>query len=45
MLAGGIVLAVMIFPLIISILLEVFDTVPQELKNASLSLGANEWER
>jgi phosphate transport system permease protein len=43
-LAGGIVLAVMIFPLIISILLEVFDTVPQDLRNASLSLGANEWE-
>jgi phosphate transport system permease protein len=43
-LAGGIVLAVMIFPLIISILLEVFDTIPQELRDASLSLGANEWE-
>jgi phosphate transport system permease protein len=44
LLAGGIVLAVMIFPLIISILLEVFDTIPQDLRNASLSLGANEWE-
>ena len=43
-LAGGIVLAVMIFPLIISILMEVFDTIPQELRDASLSLGANEWE-
>jgi phosphate transport system permease protein len=43
-LAGGIVLAVMIFPLIISILLEVFRTIPQELRDASLSLGANEWE-
>ncbi len=43
-LAGGIVLAVMIFPLIISILLEVFNTIPQELRDASLSLGANDWE-
>jgi phosphate transport system permease protein len=43
-LAGGVVLAVMIFPLIISILLEVFDTIPQELRDASLSLGANQWE-
>lgn len=43
-LAGGVVLAVMIFPLIISILLEVFRTIPQELRDASLSLGANDWE-
>jgi phosphate transport system permease protein len=43
-LAGGIVLAVMIFPLLISILMEVFNTIPVELKEASLSLGANEWE-
>ena len=43
-LAGGIVLAIMVFPLIISILLEVFDTIPKELKDASLSLGANQWE-
>jgi phosphate transport system permease protein len=34
----------MIFPLIISILLEVFNTIPQELRDASLSLGANDWE-
>lgn len=43
-LAGGIVLAVMIFPLIISILLEVFGTVPRELKDASLSIGATQWQ-
>ena len=43
-LAGGVVLAVMIFPLIISILLEVFKTIPQELRDASLSVGANDWE-
>ena len=43
-LAGGIVLAIMIFPLIISILLEVFSTVPKELKDTSLSLGATQWQ-
>ncbi len=43
-LAGGIVLAIMIFPLIISILIEVFDNVPQELRDASLSLGATQWQ-
>ena len=43
-LAGGIVLAVMIFPLLVSILLDVFKTIPEGLKDASLSLGANEWE-
>lgn len=43
-LAGGIVLAIMIFPLIISIVIEVFDNVSQELRNASLSLGATQWQ-
>jgi phosphate transport system permease protein len=43
-LAGGIVLAIMIFPLIISILTEVFDNVPQELRDASLALGATQWQ-
>ncbi|MEY2868844.1 MAG: hypothetical protein RIR01_1309 [Bacteroidota bacterium] len=43
-LAGGIVLAVMIFPLIISIMIEVFDNVPQDLRNASLALGATQWQ-
>ncbi len=43
-LAGGIVLAVMIFPLIVSIISEVLNTIPQELKDASLSLGATQWE-
>jgi len=43
-LAGGIVLAVMIFPLIVSIINEVLRTMPQELKDASLALGATKWE-
>ena len=43
-LAGGIVLAIMIFPLIVSIVSEVLRTIPQELKDASLALGATRWE-
>lgn len=42
--AGGIVLAVMIFPIMISIMVEVLQTIPYELKSASLSLGATKWE-
>lgn len=43
-LAGGIVLAVMIFPTIIHVSLEVFASVPHALREASLSLGATRWE-
>jgi phosphate transport system permease protein len=43
-LAGGIVLAIMVFPTIIHVALEVFSTVPQELRDASLALGATRWE-
>jgi phosphate transport system permease protein len=43
-LAGGIVLAIMVFPIVIHIMLEVLRTVPVELREASLSLGANKWE-
>ncbi len=44
LLAGGIVLAVMILPLLISILLEVFQAVPKEMADASLQLGATKWQ-
>lgn len=43
-LAGGIVLAVMIFPIIISIVEEVMSSVPFEMREASLALGATKWE-
>jgi phosphate transport system permease protein len=43
-LAGGIVLAVMIAPLIISVTFEVFSTVPNDLKHASLAVGATQWQ-
>ena len=41
---GAIVLAVMIIPFILNILIEVFKTIPEELTEASLSLGASKWE-
>lgn len=43
-LAGGIVLSIMTFPLIISILREVFAAIPNDLRDASLSLGATKWQ-
>lgn len=43
-LAGAIVLAVMIIPFILNILIEVFKTLPDELKESSLSLGATKWQ-
>jgi len=43
-LAGGIVLAVMILPLLISILVEVFNSIPKEMVDASLQLGATKWQ-
>jgi phosphate transport system permease protein len=43
-LAGGLVLAIMIVPLIISILVEIFATIPKEMREASLSLGATQWQ-
>jgi phosphate transport system permease protein len=43
-LAGGIVLAIMVFPTIIHVSVEVFTSIPQSLRDASLSLGATRWE-
>ncbi len=43
-LAGGLVLAVMITPFIISIAYEVLQTVPAGLRQASLALGTTRWQ-
>ena len=43
-LAGGIVFAVMIIPLLVSIMVEVFRSIPGEMIDASLSLGATKWQ-
>lgn len=44
LLAGAIVLSVMIIPFVLNILIDVFKTIPDELKEASLSLGASQWQ-
>ena len=43
-LACGIVLSVMILPLLVSLFVEIFSTVPQELRDASQALGATRWQ-
>ncbi len=43
-LAGGIVLAIMVIPVVTAISEEVFRTTPKEVKEASLALGATRWE-
>ena len=43
-LAGSLVLAIMVFPILISISYEVFRTVPLDMREASLGLGATRWE-
>lgn len=42
-LAGGIVLAVMVFPIIISVMGEVLASVPDALREATLALGVTRW--
>jgi phosphate transport system permease protein len=43
-LAGGIVLAIMVFPSIISVSQEVLRAVPASMREASFALGATKWE-
>lgn len=43
-LAAGIVLSVMVLPLLVSLFIEVFSSVPSDLREASLSLGATRWQ-
>lgn len=43
-LAGAVVLAIMSIPYILNMLIGVFQQIPVELKEASLTLGATEWE-
>lgn len=44
LLAGGFVLAVMVFPLIVAVTDEVLRSVPREMREALHSLGATRWE-
>jgi phosphate transport system permease protein len=43
-LAGGIVLAVMVFPILISVTEDVLSAVPRDLREASLAMGATPWQ-
>ncbi len=43
-LASSVVLSVMILPLLVSLFVEIFSTVPQELRDASQALGATRWQ-
>ena len=43
-LAGAIVLAIMVIPVVTHVSEEVFRTVPRDIKEASLSVGATKWE-
>ena len=43
-LAGGIVLAVMILPFVLSLSLDVFLAIPREAREAAMALGATRWE-
>lgn len=44
LLAGSLVLAIMVFPVIIQISLEVFRSIPAEIREVSMALGATQWE-
>jgi phosphate transport system permease protein len=44
LLAGGIILAIMVFPIIISVSMEVLRAVPLQAREAALALGATKWE-
>jgi len=44
LLAGGLVLAVMVFPFVITVSEEVISAVPDSLRESSLALGATRWE-
>jgi len=44
LLSGGIILAVMVFPIIISVSTEVLRAVPEEARETALALGATRWE-
>jgi phosphate transport system permease protein len=44
LLAGGLILAIMILPIIISVTTEVFHSIPREAREAVISLGTTKWE-
>ncbi|MEG0602502.1 MAG: phosphate ABC transporter permease subunit PstC, partial [Mucinivorans sp.] len=43
-LAGGIVLGIMVLPLMVSLFVELFSATAQDVREASLNLGATRWQ-
>ena len=43
-LAAGMVLAIMILPLLVSMFVEIFSTVPGEMREAAYALGSTRWQ-
>ncbi len=43
-LAASFVLSIMIIPFVLNIMIEIFRSIPTELKEATLSLGATQWQ-
>jgi phosphate transport system permease protein len=43
-LAGGIVLAIMVFPLIVAVTDEVLRNIPRQMRESTFALGATRWE-
>ncbi len=43
-LASSIVLGIMVIPLMVSLFIELFSAIPQDLRDASAALGATEWQ-
>lgn len=41
---GSLVLCVMVLPIMVSLFVEIFSAVPQDLRDASMSLGATMWQ-
>lgn len=44
LITGALVLAVMALPIMISLFVEIFASVPQEMRDASMALGATRWQ-
>jgi phosphate transport system permease protein len=44
LLSGGVILAIMVFPIIISVSIDVLQAVPVQVREAALALGATRWE-
>ena len=44
LLTASLVLCVMVLPIMVSLFVEIFSSVPQDLRDASMSLGATQWQ-